>query len=63
MGGKTDQVKGQGKEEIGDLTGNRDLEFEGTVDRRAGKVKEKLDRAKDKVDGVIDQARDLLLGK
>jgi uncharacterized protein YjbJ (UPF0337 family) len=60
MGGKTDQVKGQGKEEIGDLTGNKDPEFEGKVDRRSGEVKEKLDHAMDEVDGMIDKDKDLL---
>jgi uncharacterized protein YjbJ (UPF0337 family) len=60
MGGKTDQVKDQGKEEIGDLTGDRDLDSGGRVDHPAGKVEERLDLAKAKADGVIGQVRDVL---
>jgi uncharacterized protein YjbJ (UPF0337 family) len=33
MTGKADQVKGQAKEAVGDLTGNKDLKAEGTADR------------------------------
>ena len=58
MGEKTDQVKGQGKEAIGSLTGNKDLESEGTADRRAGEAKEKLDHAKGKITEVVDKAED-----
>jgi uncharacterized protein YjbJ (UPF0337 family) len=34
MAGKTDQVKGQVKEAVGSLTGDKDLESEGKADRR-----------------------------
>jgi len=56
MAGKTDQVKGQVKEAVGSLTGDKDLESEGRADRRAGEAKEKVDHAKDKVEEVIDKA-------
>ena len=55
MGDKTDQIKGQGKEAIGSLTGNKDLESEGKADRRAGEAKEKLDHAKNKIAEVVDK--------
>ena len=58
MAGKTDQVKGQVKEAVGSLTGDKDLESEGKADRRAGETKEKVADAKDKVEGVIDKAED-----
>ncbi len=58
MAGKTDQVKGQVKEAVGSLTGDKDLEFEGKADRRAGETKEKVDHAKDKVQEVIDKAEE-----
>jgi len=58
MAGKTDQVKGQVKEAVGSLTGDKDLESEGKADRRAGETKEKVADAKDKVEGVIDKAKD-----
>jgi uncharacterized protein YjbJ (UPF0337 family) len=55
MAGKTEQVKGQAKEKVGSLTGNKDLESEGKADRRAGEAKEKVGHAKDKVEEVIEK--------
>jgi len=60
MAGKTDQMKGQVKEAVGSLTGDKDLESEGKADRRAGETKEKLAEAKDKVEEVVDKAKDAL---
>ena len=60
MAGKTDQVKGQVKEAVGSLTGDKDLESEGKADRRAGETKEKVDDAKDKVEEVIDKAKEAM---
>jgi uncharacterized protein YjbJ (UPF0337 family) len=58
MGEKTDQIRGQGKEAIGSLTGNKDLESEGKADRRVGEAKEKVDHAKGKITEVVDKAED-----
>ena len=58
MAGKTDQVKGQVKEAVGSLTGDRDLESEGKADRRAGETKERVEHAKDKVEEMIDKAEE-----
>ncbi len=58
MGAKGDQVKGQAKEAIGSLVGDKDLESEGKSDRRAGEAKEKVESAKDKVEEVIDKTKD-----
>ena len=55
MAGKTEQVKGQAKEAVGSLTGNKNLESEGKADRRAGEAKEKVGHAKDKVEEVIEK--------
>jgi uncharacterized protein YjbJ (UPF0337 family) len=60
MAGKTDQMKGQTKEALGDLTGNRDLKSEGTADRQAGEAKEKVGKVEEKVDEGIDKAKDVL---
>ncbi|MGA2473774.1 MAG: CsbD family protein [Acidimicrobiales bacterium] len=54
MAGKTEQVKGQAKEAVGSLVGNKDLESEGKADRQAGEAKEKLGHAKDKVEEVVE---------
>ena len=58
MGEKTDQVKGRVKEAVGSLTDDKDLKREGRTDRLAGEAKEKLGHAKDKVEEVIDKAKD-----
>ena len=55
MSEKTEQVKGNAKEAVGRLTGNKDLESEGKADRRAGEAKEKVGHAKDKVEEVIEK--------
>ena len=62
MSGKTDDLKGRAKEAAGDLSGNDDLQREGKADQTKGKVKEKVDDAKnwveDKVDKVTDTTND-----
>jgi uncharacterized protein YjbJ (UPF0337 family) len=57
MAGKSDQMKGQAKEAVGDLTGNKDLKAEGTADRQAGEVKEQVGKAEKKVDEAIDKVK------
>ena len=58
----SDQAKGRVKEAAGDLTGNDKLKNEGKADQTKGKVKEKVDDAKnwveDKVDKVTDKTND-----
>jgi uncharacterized protein YjbJ (UPF0337 family) len=49
----TDDAKGRLKEAAGSLTGDEDLKREGKVDQAAGKVKEGVEKASDKVkDGL-----------
>jgi len=60
MAGKTDQVKGQAKEAVGDLTGNKDLKSEGKADSQGGEVKEKVGKIEGKVDEGIDKVEDVL---
>ncbi|MGD0312111.1 MAG: CsbD family protein [Acidimicrobiales bacterium] len=55
MAGKADQMKGQAKEAVGDLTGNKDLKADGTADRQAGEVKEKVGEVEEKVEEGIDK--------
>ena len=57
MAGKTDQMKGKAKEAVGDLTGNKDLKSEGTADRQAGEVKEKVGKVEEKVEEGIDKMK------
>jgi len=50
---KLDKIKGRAKEAAGDLTGDRDLEREGKVDRASGGIKGKLNEVTDKVKDAI----------
>jgi uncharacterized protein YjbJ (UPF0337 family) len=47
--GAAKQVKGNIKEAVGKVTGNRQTEAEGKADQVAGKVQSKVGEAKDKV--------------
>ena len=44
-----DDAKGEAKERLGEVTGDKDLEREGKVDQAEGKVKEGVDNAADAV--------------
>src|SRR5665213_4210169 len=57
MAGKADQIKGNAKEAVGDLTGNKDLKSEGKADRQAGEAKEKVGKVEEKVDEGIDKVK------
>jgi uncharacterized protein YjbJ (UPF0337 family) len=56
--GKKDDLKGRVKEAAGDLTDDERLKRQGKSDRAGGKVKEKLERAKEKGEDVVDKAKD-----
>ncbi len=58
MGGEKDKAVGRVKQAAGDLTDNDDLKDEGKKDELAGKVKDVVDDAKDKVTDLIDKVRD-----
>ena len=58
MESKKDDIKGRVKEATGDLTGDDDLKREGKTDRAAGSVKEKLEKAKEKGEEVVDKTKD-----
>jgi uncharacterized protein YjbJ (UPF0337 family) len=53
MANNVDEAKGRAKRAAGELTGDKDLKREGSVDKAAGK-------AKDLVDKVSDEAKDQL---
>lgn len=53
----TDDVKGRIKEAAGALTGDDDLKREGKQDQMAGKAKEAVKNAADKVADGIDKLR------
>lgn len=51
--GRFDEAKGRVKQAAGALSGNRDLEREGKVDRGVSGVKKNVDRVADKVKGLL----------
>jgi uncharacterized protein YjbJ (UPF0337 family) len=57
MSGEADQAKGRIKQAAGDLTGDDDLKREGKADETAGKIKDKVDDAKDAINDAVDRAR------
>jgi uncharacterized protein YjbJ (UPF0337 family) len=56
MAGKFEKSKGKIKVALGSLTGNKGLESEGRLDRRAGQAKESIGRVKSKVNATADKA-------
>lgn len=59
MGEEMDKAKGKVKEEVGEATGDRDLEREGKMDRKGAEVKEKVggavDSTKEKLSDLMDR--------
>ena len=53
MSGKADKIKGRAKESAGVLTGNGKLKNSGRADQAAGKVKQAVTRAVDKVKNAV----------
>jgi uncharacterized protein YjbJ (UPF0337 family) len=51
--GNLDKAKGRAKEAAGDLTGDRDLENEGKVDRATGGVKDVVGNVADRIQGLF----------
>lgn len=56
--GKSDQVKGKVKEEIGNLTDNEDLRDEGVADQAAGDVEEGIGKGRRKVGEALNDLGD-----
>jgi uncharacterized protein YjbJ (UPF0337 family) len=55
MAGEIEKTIGKVKVAIGSLTGNKKLESEGRLDRRAGQTKEKIGHVKNRVDAATDK--------
>jgi uncharacterized protein YjbJ (UPF0337 family) len=54
---KFDEMKGRAKEAAGDLTDDDDLKNEGKVDRAGGAMKDKVNKAADKVKDAVNPDR------
>jgi len=57
MGKHEDKAKGEAKETLGKVTGDKDMEREGKVDKGAGKAKDALDKAADKAKDAVSDDR------
>jgi uncharacterized protein YjbJ (UPF0337 family) len=55
---KAEQLIGEAKEKIGQMTGNGSLEDAGKRDQLSGKVKEAGHDLRDKAAGVVDDMKD-----
>lgn len=53
--GNLDKAKGRAKEAAGDLTGDRDLQNEGKVDRASGGVKDVVGNVADRIKGLFNR--------
>lgn len=51
--GKSDELKGRVKEAAGALTGDEKLKREGKTDQAVGKIKQKIEKALDKVKDAL----------
>ncbi|CRK60973.1 hypothetical protein [Alloactinosynnema sp. L-07] len=57
---KAEQLIGDAKEKIGELTGNEDLANSGRADQVEGEVKEAAHDVRDKAEDALGQAKDKL---
>jgi uncharacterized protein YjbJ (UPF0337 family) len=53
--GKVDNIKGRVKEAIGALSGNKETQAEGTVERATGAANEKVAEVERKVDRAVSR--------
>ena len=51
MAGESDEAKGRVKEAVGALTDDDEMKREGKIDKAAGKAKDVVDKAKEKLQG------------
>lgn len=52
---KFEQAKGNVKETVGNVSGDKELENEGKQDKASGKAKEAVENVKNKANSVIDK--------
>lgn len=58
MGSTIDEAKGRLKQAAGDLTDDKSLKAEGTVDRASATVKDAAEKVKDGVEDAVDSVKD-----
>lgn len=60
MSGQTDEAKGRVKKAAGELLDDDEMRSDGERDEQAGKAKQAVDRAAEKVQEGIDNVKDRL---
>lgn len=50
---KVEQIKGRVKEAVGDVTGDKGLEYEGKLDQAVASAKKHIDKATDKIGNAV----------
>jgi len=55
--GKLDELKGQGKQAVGNTTGDEQMHDEGVVDEVTGKAKQIVGDVKDKIKDITGKAK------
>ena len=60
--GKLKQLEGRGKELVGVLTGDSELELEGDRQQTEGEIEESLGKARRKVGELVDRAAKKIKG-
>ena len=55
IAGKTNEVAGKVKKNVGEATGNNELRAKGAAQETEGKVQKNVGKAKDAVKGVVDR--------
>ena len=63
MKGKVEKAKGYIKEEVGEVTGDRELEDEGRGERAVGEAREKFGKARKKVGEAVEELGDKIKGE
>jgi uncharacterized protein YjbJ (UPF0337 family) len=58
MSGEFDKAKGRAKQAVGDLTDDDDMKRDGKTDEAAGKVKDKLEEGKERLEDAVDDVSD-----
>ena len=58
--GTMDNLKGNAKEKVGDLTDDEDLQREGKTDKAAGNIKDKLGNVKETAADAVDKVKEKL---
>jgi uncharacterized protein YjbJ (UPF0337 family) len=55
--GKARQIKGRVKEKAGEITGDRDLQDEGTAERVQGEIQQKIGQAQSGVEKALRKVK------